>query len=72
MHYNFIHSIYIWIEDCAQRSVSLYFNRIYDGKIQEKFEDLKPYLESFMRGETVCVLTHGMTGGWNICNVFEK
>lgn len=54
------------VSDCTNSVVQMYFDRILIGSTtNEKFNLVIPYLQSFMNGETVCVIAHGITGKIN-------
>lgn len=50
------------ILDCGQL-LWLYFENIYHGdESEKKFDNLKPYLNDFLSGKSVCIFNHGVTG----------
>lgn len=51
--------------------MTLFFDRIYRGSAaDEKFNDVKPILNSFLAGGISCVLNHGTTGSGKKCTMF--
>lgn len=51
--------------------MKLFFDRIYRGSAaDEKFNDVKPILDSFLAGGICCVLNHGTTGSGKTCTMF--
>lgn len=51
--------------------MKLFFDRIYRGSAaDEKFNDVKPILDSFLAGGIYCVLNHGTTGSGKTCTMF--
>lgn len=57
--------------DCTNREIKLFFNRIYQGTaFDEKFNDVKYILDSFLAGGTSLVLNHGCTGSGKTLTMF--
>lgn len=49
--------------DCQGVVRQLIFDGFHNGDTADnKFSSLKSYVDAFIDGETVCVLTHGVTG----------
>lgn len=60
-----------FIIDCTNRTVNLFFDRIHTGPANdEKFDDVKPLLHSFIAGGTSIILNHGTTGSGKSCTLF--
>lgn len=54
---------YIFIPDCTNSAIKLYFDKILiKSSTSEIFQRVVPYLETFINGESVCVIAHGITG----------
>lgn len=53
----------VFIPDCTNSAIKMYFDKIFiSSSSSEKFQCVVPYLETFMTGESVCVIAHGITG----------
>lgn len=53
------------------RPTWLYFDMVYRGTApDEKFSNLKSFLDAFLGGETVCIFNHGTTGSGKTYTMF--
>lgn len=59
------------ITDCQGRPTWLYFNEIYmQANAEQKFQGIKPYIETFVKGGTSCIFNHGYTGSGKSFTMF--